>query len=168
MVIKNKDTKQETDDNKAITIADLFSAIKETKDAREVAFSNMVEKLFNKDALLMISRLDKQLRYYIVKHLIIDNFYNQFYQQIEVKVKFVKDKKFPFYKRQITEIIGNKKDIMIKGYRKLIDELLQITISDEGKGRTEILSIIAAAEQKIRELEAQTGQSLGSTVKRFY
>jgi len=138
---------------KPITLNDLFKAQNELGLGKDKILAQMVEKLFDEQKLLMIARLDTNLAYYIVKHLIIDNFYMDYYSKIKIIYEMKKIDIEPYY-----EIVPNydDKDIsvhIVDSYKRLINEILQITISFQGKGREEILQTIKTIEAKILQDE---------------
>ena len=66
-----------------ITAKEIIEAMQQTTDVKEKLLKDLTDKLFDKKNLLMISRLDNNLAFYVIKHLIIDGFYAKFYSQIE-------------------------------------------------------------------------------------
>jgi len=163
-IIKHKDIVQKTPPI-GLTKDDLFSAIANVQDAREKVLSSMVDKLFKKDALLMISRLDNDLSNYIVKHLIINNFFMLYWSKVKVTITLKPIKEPPYYKK-ICVITDMELPEHIKlSYQRLIDELLQVTISNQGQGRKEIMEIIKSLEARMIEDKINENKGI---VKRLF
>lgn len=163
-IIQHKDNAEKTPPI-GLTKEDLFSAISNVQDAREKVLSSMVDKLFKKDALLMISRLDNDLSNYIVKHLIINNFFMLYWNKIKIDITLTPIEEPPYYKKEYTiNTIELPEHIKIS-YQRLIDELLQITISNQGQGRKEIMEIIKSLEARMIEDKINENKGI---VKRLF
>ena len=149
---KKKDIPQSISNINPITKDDLFDAIEKSKDSREKVYSDMVNQLFDEKKLLMTSRLSETYIFYIIKHLIISRFFVSIWDNISVKKWIKKTDKYPYYEVKHINTNNNKKEDITQ-YRKFIDELLMLPVSKDGMGRNEILSIIKATEDKLREMD---------------
>lgn len=130
----------------SLTKADLMEATENMKDGREKALGDMVKKLFDESTLLMISRLNDDLMYYVIKHLIIDNFFVAYWKDIRVEKIIVKDDKYPGYRYKTVNHTPMIDEKMRNSYRNFIEELLQCTISYKGQSRTEVMEAIKALQ----------------------
>jgi hypothetical protein len=137
------------------TLDDILKNSRNTKNAYEEGFNKISDKLFDRESLYMISRLDTNMTYYIVKQIIVESVFFQFWVKKFVEFTFIKTNKYPFYKIEANEIDNTEMEIYILNvFINMIKDILSLTISFEGKGRTEGLAIIEAAKNKIMELEA--------------
>lgn len=136
----------------------IASAIKESKDPREVAYSMLVNYLYDRQKLKMISRLDGEMMKYIVKNLIVIDFYQRWWSDAKADISFVKTKTPPYYEKKVKytwPVYDGKKD---PRYENLINDILELTISlEHGKGRQEILEIIKSAENELNLAERLKG-----------
>jgi hypothetical protein len=145
-----------------VTAEDLLKVMSESTDVKEKILKEVVDKLFDKDNLLMISRLDTDLAYYIIKHLIIDGFYQQYFFSISYTVIIEPSNIQPFYKTRVEYVRPDVNKIIKPTYRKFINELLQVTISFKGQGRNELIKLYDAINERIRREDLQ-----GSFLKNF-
>jgi hypothetical protein len=147
---------------KGASFSDILKAATENKDAREKVFSEIVTKLFkyDKETLLMTSRLSQEMAYYIVKHIIVESFYHSYWIKIKVIKKAIHKSTYPFYEITNQPIYPEIQAYKINAYRDLILSILAITISYDGKGREEALSVIKSAEAKIIEQELRESQGM--------
>jgi hypothetical protein len=141
----------------------------ESKNIFEKTFGESITKLFDKKDgnLKMIARLNNELTYYIVKHLLVLNWYATFWNKLSVNFTIIQTKKYPFWEVH-REYIGDS--LLIEkydnAYRDTIDDLLMLTISQGGLGRTELLQAISAAEEKMREGQLFGGR-VGQALQKF-
>lgn len=153
-----KDKKESAPLEQGFSIGDIMGMMSEQKDAREKAFSEMAAKLFDKSSLLMISRLDQTLGYYIVKHCILLQMYQLYWEKITVEVELSHTKQ-GWVGKPVYHLDGLPEH-MTKAYKNVIDDILQITISYEGQGRKEILETMMSAEAKMVQAELMKNRGL--------
>lgn len=147
-----------------ISMSDILNNAKKTKNAFEEGFSYISKKLFNRDDLYMISRLNTEMTYYIVKQIIVESVFFQYWIKRKVEFTFSETKEYPFYKINVNEQEDKTmNEYVAKVFKDMIFDILALTISHEGKGRTEGLAIIDSAKQKLMELEAM--QNMGTMNK---
>jgi hypothetical protein len=144
----------------ATGISDILQNSGESSDARQKVFSEIVQKLFDPESLLMISRVSQELAYYIVKHLIVEGIYYQYWLRIKIIRKAVPCDVYPFYRMETVTLNPGLDHFKMAAYKKLIDQILMITISYDGKGREEALSVIKSAEAKLMEQELMDKQGM--------
>jgi len=132
---------------------DIVNLMSQNRDAREKAFSEMVGKLFDKKSLLMISRLNADVSMFIVKHLIARRYFMYYWQEHKAHGVWTMTDTPPYYKVKWKHDRGFSQQMMKDSYNEFLDELMQVTISFQGKGREEILATIKSAESKILEQE---------------
>jgi len=154
----------EPSSNKGLSKADLFEAIEKVGDAREKVLSGMVNKLFDDESLLKIARLDNELTNYIIKHLIIDNFFLEYWTKISIEKKIIKSNIYPYYSFEYTEKFERLPKHIEKSYRRLINELLEVTISYQGQGRKEIMEIIKSMEARLIEDKINENRGIVSKI----
>lgn len=141
----------------------------ESKNAFEKTFGESITKLFDKKDgnLKMVSRLTSELTYYIVKHLLVLNWYATYWNKLAVNFSIVKTKKYPYWEVK-REYIGDS--LLLEkynnAYNDTIDDLLMLTISQGGLGRTELLQAVSAAEDKMREGQLFGGR-VAQTLQKF-
>jgi hypothetical protein len=140
--------------NKGISAKDILSLMQESTDVKEKILKEVVDKLFSKEHLLMISRLDNNLAYYLIKLLIIEGFYNNFYYNLKYEVTISPSDKPPFYKTEVTYKDVNVDLIIKNSYHEFIDKLQMITISFKGQGREELIKLYDALNERIRKEES--------------
>jgi hypothetical protein len=152
-----------TDDK--FTFDDFKRLIDENKDAKELMLIKMGEKLFDrKDGnMLFISRLLMEERYYIIKHLIIKDFYAKYYSNIEYTCKLVKKKEYPFYKKKFT--IKFDYDKFADSFSAYIDDMLATTVSLHGKGREEIIQLLGGIKQEMALESMKLNGQIGGAQK---
>lgn len=135
----------------------------ESKNIFEKTFGDSINKLFDKESgnLKMIARLNPELTYYIVKHLLVLNWYAEYWNKLSVDFKIIPTLDYPGWKVDVK--YNGDSALLAKyntAYKDFIDDLLMLTISQNGLGRTELLGAIGAAEEKMRE-----GQLFGGRLK---
>ena len=140
-------------DKVQLTFSDIMQAVQASKDSREKMMSDMVTLINEDKHLLKMSRLNQDLTYYVIKHLIIARFFLEYWSKISVTKKMIRTKEYPFYAIETTYTDNTTNKDFRVSYRKFIEEILSLTISYEGQGRKEIMQIIRSAEDKLREDE---------------
>ena len=133
----------------------LWNAQGEAPDTspREQAYTKLVEYLHDKSKLLMTSRLTEDFTYYMLKHLIVRRHYYNYYKHIKIKYTFTETDKPPLYK---VNVDVNKEHTLREfkaSYDKLIEEMLQLTISFKGLGREELIRVIESVDRRLHEEE---------------
>lgn len=146
-----KETIIEQPAQEGFSISDIMGMMNEQKDAREKAFSEMAAKLFDKTSLLMISRLDQNLGLHIIKHMILLEMFQNYWNKVQVNYILK-----PTPNGVICEpeyICPDLDEHMKNAYRTVVESILQVTISFEGQGRKEILETMMSAEAKMVQAE---------------
>lgn len=166
--------------NKTDVISDLIKQISDTSiEPREKMYVDMGRMLFDLEKIKMISRLDKRMIYYFIVNYIALYFYFDFYRKFKYKIVFtVKLKKercnhlnglitaqeCPLCQgsgeyideRLVSKDIINKKDLenmqkLIDKYEILLNDILQLFISEQGKGRDEVIRILNGINEELRQ-----------------
>ena len=134
-------------------LSDFMKAITEHKDPRELAFGKIADYLFNYDKLMMISRLNPDLSMSIIKNKVVIYFFHDYYTNIDVKIKLVPYDKPPYYRQVVSYKLYIKRlhAKLLENYPKLLNDVMAITISLEGKGRREALDILRSADTQLKE-----------------
>jgi hypothetical protein len=130
--------------------ADMFmKMLKESKDPREVAYSMIVDYLMDENKLLMTSILKGEYPEYIIKNLILIDFYQNYYANIKVKISFEKSENPPYYIRNVdySAFTDDLKQNLLNKYPQLVKNLMMVTISKDGIGRNQFLGILKAADE---------------------
>jgi hypothetical protein len=148
--------------NTDMTLNDLYSALEYAQDPKDRAITEGIKTLFDNKNLYKIARLDFNLAFYIVKHVIIREFYFMYYTNCKYEIKIIQSKTFPFYKIKNKTTIPDS-TILRGSYDKLIQRLLEITISFKGEGRKEMIQIIKALREEVEE-----EKDIKNLIKKFY
>jgi len=186
-LLSPEDMKKELDTGIAqgINVIDKLTQLNEGTDIKEKVLKEVVDKLFSKEHLLMISRLDNTLAYHVIKFLIIDIFYADYYYSCKMtyhlvkcfhieKIKDTTNKTYdkvvwdnPPYEMVVTYTYPSIDNIIKRSYRRFINELLQVTISFNGKGRDELIKLYDSVNRELRNEDMNRGflKNLGLTGK---
>ncbi len=121
---------------------DLLRVIQDSKDPREIAYTKLVDHLWNKDKLMMISRLDRELFYYSVKNLIIIAFFQKYWCEAEAKITLKPIDTPPYYEQDVEYVYPYDNGRINPEYKTMIENIWELTISKGGLGRSEILKLI--------------------------
>ena len=138
---------------------DLEDLINKSKDPRDIAYSMLVNNLWDPSKLNMISRLDGDLTYYIAKNLIVNEFFLKYWCRAKAQYKFKKIKNPPYYQKEIIYKWPSSNLTYDKAYEEFIKTVLELTISKQGKGREEILKIIKSSDDDM-SLRERAGSML--------
>jgi hypothetical protein len=141
----------------AATMADLVQLMSQSSDAKDLILKEMSAKLFDKDSILMISRLNQEMSYYLTKHLIVRNFFTEYYQNFKYEQWLIPKKTKPYYEVKTEYQYGKLNEKLTEAYNKFILELCSLTISFNGESRKEMMSVIKSTEAKIMEQEMTQG-----------
>lgn len=123
--------------------------------------AEVIKMLFNKDKLLMISRISTDFMYYLTKLLIIRGFFFNYWVNVTVKTEIKQIKTPPYY--TIKQIVNTKNAYKqaITSLDILIEEMLQLTISHNGLGRIEGKEIAESMAHAQREEELKRAGLFG-------
>lgn len=124
----------------------------------EAAAVELAKKIFDKDSLLMIARLDDELALFVLRHLIVLNYYAEYWQQVETITTFKRIDVYPYYEVS-NDVVRAPVEALSGSYRRWINELLQVTISFKGEGRREVLEVMKSAEAKMLESQLKKQKS---------
>lgn len=158
-IIEGKISDNQLSTDKKKLSSDMFmKMLKESKDPREVAYSMIVDYLMDENKLLMTSILKGDYPEYIIKNLILIDFYQNYYANIKVKINFIKSDEPPYYKRTVDYSAFNQdlKQVLLNKYPQLVKNLMMVTISKDGKGREQFLGILKAADE-LMEIKNKIG-----------
>ena len=117
----------------------------------------LTDVLFSKDKLLMTARLTREYALMIIRNSIVSRFFIGYYGQCVCEITLEKISVPPFYKKKIFEDAPNKYKAFQGIMADLNDELLQITISQDGLGRIELKDIVTAVVGKSAEDSKRLG-----------
>jgi len=131
-------------------IDEFMQSLGQDSNTKELLLKTIVEKMLEPKYLLQFARLDREMSYYICKHLIILNFFHDFYMRCEYRIRIAASKKHPFYQKKMRVIVPSKREIS-RIYGKFVNELLQLTIAYEGKGREELVNLFKSLNQQFAE-----------------
>jgi hypothetical protein len=150
-----KEVKAEEPD---FSMSDVLGMLSEQKDAREKAFSEMAQKLFSREDLLMIARLDDNLAFYILRLQVIYHMYQEYWNRISVDYEL---KETPQgWTCEVQEHAEKLPKHMAAAYKSVVEDILQITISFKGQGRKEILETMMSAEAKLVQEEMRKNRGI--------
>ena len=133
------------------TAQDQSNASNQIKDPRELAYSQIVQYLFDYTKLLFISRLNDDLSASIIKNKVVIYFYHDYYSECQVTIKLIPCDEPPYYKKKIIYKIfatALKKKLLAK-YPQLLNDVMAITVSHKGLGREEALNILRNTKEEL-------------------
>jgi hypothetical protein len=137
-------------------LEDFISTLGQDDNVKEKILKEVVEKLVDPQYLLQFSRLDREMSYYICKHLIILDFFSDYYMQCECKIFIDKCDRYPFYRKRCIYLLPSAaevKDI----YRRFVNELQQLTIAYNGEGRKELISLFRSLNHELEMDDKKSG-----------
>jgi len=132
----------------------LFKATNGKRDVRDQAYCDMVKTLFDDAKLLYISRLDRGEIQFIIKNLIVIDFYQEYFSECKVTYWIEQTDTPPFYIQKHDTKRPDKKEIRKRvqsRFSVLIDKILKLSISKGGLGRNEILKLLDATKVELEE-----------------
>ena len=148
--------KLEANKAKGGNIDDFLGDLGKDDNVKEKILKEVVEKLVDPKYLLQFSRLDRDMSYYICKHLIILDFFSDYFLKCSCKIFIIKSSQYPFYKKQCVYVMPSKNEI--KGiYRRFVNELQQLTIAYEGEGRKELISLFRSLNHELENDQKKAG-----------
>lgn len=134
---------------------DLLGANSRGLDAMADRLSDI---LFNKEKLLMTSRLSKEYALMIIRNSIVSKFFIGYYGNCDAKIEIEAISVPPYYRRKKNkEVIPNDQRVLKNIMAELNEELLQITIAFDGEGRRELTDIVKAVVGKSNEDQRKLG-----------
>lgn len=134
-------------------LKDFFKKMDSQRDPREMAYAKIVDYLFNYEKLLMIARLHSDLAMNIIRNKIVIYFFHDYYSEVDVKIRLVKTDEPPYYKRVVSYRVfaDNLKKKFLKKYPQILNDIMAITVSDKGLGRSEALDILKGADNDLNQ-----------------
>ena len=117
----------------------LIGKLEENVDFKDRMLKELIDYAFNEDKLLMLSRLNGEQRYYILKAYAVIHFFQEFYNECKATITFTEIKTIPFYKRTVKHTVGALKTK--KSFKNFINDILKTTVSEKGKGRDELFDL---------------------------
>lgn len=132
-----------------LTTNDLLSLISESRDPREAAYTKLVDHLWDKSKLKMISRINNEMYIYSVKNLVVISFFQKYWCKAKAKIKLVKTDEPPYYKRVIDYVYPYSNGVAAPEYYGLMEDVWELSISLQGKGRAEILKLIQKSSDEL-------------------
>ena len=121
---------------------DLMKVIQDSKDPREVAYTQLVNHLWDRTKLKMIARLDKELFFYSVKNLIVIAFFQKYWCQAEAIITITPIDEPSLYRVDVKYIYPYDDGKLDPEYMNMVSDIWELTISKSGLGRSEILKLI--------------------------
>lgn len=162
MKIKKEKTKEE--DIEAIDadklMSTITSAIKDTTDPKEQAYSDIAKALFSRDNIQMITRLSEDQIIQIIKSYIIIRFYQKYWTAKKINYQLIKTVTPPYYKMEVEYLDNIKEEEYNKEFEELLVDIMSLLISKKGLGREESIAILSSAEKQIT-LKEKAMNSLG-------
>lgn len=106
---------------------------------------NTVKSLFDSRNLLMLGRVTREGLGEIVRMLIITDFYSRYYESCKVSYSLVKTDIPPYVRVSAVEIRPDKDKVMSSTIKNLMENILKLGVSLDGRGRDEAVSIVQNA-----------------------
>jgi hypothetical protein len=150
----NKKPVEQTE-KKPLKLDDLIKLASDGKNVIEKLFSEMGSRIFDEKQLKMISIVDHELQYHILRHLLVLNWVDEFYNKITMKVTLSVD---GTRIKSHVEYFGNVKVKMQDSFKQSIDDTLSLTISRDGRGREDAIRFAQSAEDRILRQQMQEQQ----------
>jgi len=129
----------------------LSELMAKNRDPKEQLYLEMGQTLFKEDKLYMISRLNGGRMEYIIKNIILIDFYQTYFAGCRVDFKLKKIDNPPYYNKSVIVTRPDPDRVLIKVYNRFVNKILKLTISDGGEGRKEIIKILGGIEEQLRE-----------------
>jgi hypothetical protein len=146
------------------TLGEIMKQVEGAQNPFERVFSEMGARLFDSSQILKISRLTKDLQFHVIKLLTIKLWFAGYWMRIHHEAKLVASDAPPYYRLLVHDVADeDHKAKMIASYPLWITEILETTISLDGKSREEILNAMGGAASRIHEEERN---SLNGAVRR--
>lgn len=160
----------------------LTTAMAKNRDPREVAYSKLVDYLYDTEKILMVIRSNAERADVILKNYILVDFYQNYYSNCEVEIKLERvmddeekqcmckrlnlkiGKKCPHCKgkglykeglvclkpvQNYSQFSKEMRDTFLGCYEKFIIRYCELTVSDGGLGREDILKILKAGDDQM-------------------
>ena len=172
IILEEKDIKQLNETFEGKSFSEVMNSDDEGGTLEKSVFM-LTNKLFSKENLYMIARLDENLAFYMIKHVILKRVFYDYYMHctlkfktIEVKedekiIKYLDGKRIevivnnrvkPYY--QVNAIVVYPEITLLEGaYDNFINDIMELTISFKGLGREEIRDLIRGLHGEIEKKE---------------
>ena len=118
------------------------------------AYDRIASKMFSEEDILWLSNLSPMMVYYVNKHIVVENWFVDWWMNVKVGRKLVPSDRYPFYKKD--DIIEYPSDIaarMRAAHWKTVVNICKTTVSVDGAGRKEAKDILGGAKDEIKEDE---------------
>ena len=127
----------------------ITSAIKDTTDPKELAYSKVATQLYSKENIAMVTRLTEEQIIQIIKSYIIIRFYQKYWTAKTINYEFKKIDVPPYYKMNTTYVDTIDEAEYNREFEELLTDIMTILISKKGLGREEGIAILSSAEKQI-------------------
>ena len=118
------------------------------------AFKMIVELLHNPKSVLLLGNFTPIMQFYVMKAVIVRDWFVNFFMNIEISVKFEELKEYPYYKRVVEVIVPkNFKDIMRESYWNTMSDIFTSSGAVYGKARDQDVKILIGAKEEIEKNE---------------
>ncbi|MEM4259047.1 MAG: hypothetical protein QXL17_07885 [Candidatus Thermoplasmatota archaeon] len=177
---QEKQEKARVTEKKTDVITELIKQISDTSiEPREKMYVDMGKMLFDVEKIKMISRIDKKMIYYFIVNYIALYFYFDFYRNFRYKLVYSSEEKkvtcthmnglldireCPLCggvgeyvdERLISRNVLSKREVdnlqkLVEKYEILLNDILQLFISEQGKGRDEVIRIMNGITEEMRQ-----------------
>jgi len=133
-----------------MAVEDVLGDITAKQDIKDAVFKKLAEIAYEDDKqLLRVSRPNKEQAVFIIKNLIVVNFFQRFFEKARVRITLTRTDTPPYYKRHVSTSISPSQTS--KSYMNLINDYQKILIAVDGKGRDELFGLARALTQSMSD-----------------
>lgn len=157
-MVKNKE-QQENQENIVVRPRNNFMDIIGHNDNKglDAMAEKLTDVLFSKEKLLMTARLTKDYALMIIRNSIVSKFFIGYYANCKAEISLNPISVPPYYIKNIEYTIPNKDKAFQHIMKELNEELLQITIGFDGKGRQELTEIVSSVVRNFNQEKDKLG-----------
>jgi len=132
-------------------INDLMQMMNERKDPKEQLYLEMGQNLFDESKLMMIARLKGSEMEFILKNIIVIDFYQRYFNNCSATITLKPIKEYPYYEKILKEYKPDPNKVLDKVYDRFVNKIMKLTLSREGKSRGEIIQVLGAVKNQMEE-----------------
>lgn len=130
-------------------INELLGKLNDQQSVNEKIVIGLVDHLFKEKNLLMLGRIKTRQMADIVRMIIITDFYAKYYEKASVKYRIVKQSDYPYYAVKVDQTRPHARKVMSSTMASLLNKILKLTVSEDGKGREEAVKIVEGARAEV-------------------
>lgn len=118
------------------------------------AFKLIVELMHDPKKVLLMGNFTPLMQFYVMKAVIVRDWFVNFFMNIEIKINFEELDKYPYYKRNAKVIVpDNFNVIMRESYWNTMSDIFTSSGAVYGKAREQDVKILIGAKEEIEKDE---------------